>query len=396
MKARHNHLAFPLSSAIFAWLLSVAVVQAQSTWNGGGTPDGNFSNAANWDTAPTTGVGNTLNFDGSVNLNATNDINLTSADQTINFNATASAFTIWNNAIRMGGINNNSAVLQTIMPSLRLNGTRSINVGTAGLLLGQPVGSTGTGTRTVNKSGSGDLIVSGNAAAAGGGSSYNVTQGGLVFSNSTGQTTGAGGGGVSLANSGTTLQFNNAGAVTLGGAITTVSGSTVALNNSGAVTVTGGTTIAAGASLTGVGSLLGGAVSVSGTVAPGTSGIGTISVVNLTLAPGSTVTMDIDRNASQKADLISASGTLTFDGTLQVVNIGGTLQAGDVFDLFSGTLAGSFSSTDLPALNPGLTWDLSQLGTAGTIAVAPVPEPATAALLGLGASSLLLFRRRKV
>src|SRR5579885_906584 len=40
----------PLSSTIFMLLGAVAL--AQSTWTGGGAPDGNFSNTANWNTPP--------------------------------------------------------------------------------------------------------------------------------------------------------------------------------------------------------------------------------------------------------------------------------------------------------------------------------------------------------
>lgn len=383
--------------AISLSLLSAAISHAQSTWNGGATPNGNFS-AANWDVAPTSGAGNTLNFAGSINLNATNDITLTSADQVINFNAGASAFTIYGGAIRAGNIANNSSVLQTILPSLRLNGGRTFNVGTAGMLLGQPVGSTSTSGRTVTKTGTGDLTITGGTAVSGG-ANYTVSQGALVFANTTAANLGSAANGVSLGASGTTLRLNNSGTLSMGGAITTVSGSSVTLNNSAAVTVTGGTTIAAGANLTGAGNLGGGLVSVSGGVAPGISGIGTITVANLTLASGSTVTMELDRSAGQNADLLSASGTLTFNGngTLQVNNIGASLLEGDSFNLFDGTISGPFATVNLPILDAGLQWDESQLYTTGIIDIVAAPEPATFALLGMGGLVAgWQIRRRKV
>lgn len=375
-------------------LLSTMISHAQSTWNGGGAPDGNFTTAANWDVVPAGAT--TFNFAGSVNLNATNNLTLTAADSTINFNAGASSFAIWGGNIRIGGIANNSSVLQTIMQALTLNGTRTINVGTAGLILGAPAGSTSTSGRTVTKTGTGNLIILSALGPISGGSSYSVTQGGLVFSNATATTLGVGtANGVSLTASGTTLQFGNSGTLSMSGAITTVAGSSVTLNNSGNVTVTGGTTLT-GASLTGTGHLLGGTVSaVGGSVAPGNSGIGTIFVASLTLDAASTTTMEINR-AGEISDLISATGALTYGGNLTVNNIGATLLAGDSFDLFSGTISGSFASTTLPTLLPGLSWDTSQLNTAGIIDVTAVPEPATLALLGLGGlMAVWQIRRRK-
>ncbi len=381
-----------LLATVFLSQLAV-LAPAQSTWNGGGAPDGNFSTAANWDTAPVSGAGNTLNFAGNLNLNVTNDITLTSADTAINFNPGASAFTIWGNAIRAGGIANNSSVLQTIMPSLRLNGGRTFNTGSAGLLLGQPVGSTSTSARTVTKTGTGDLTILGGTASSGG-SSYSVSQGALVFANTTAASLGTGTAGIALSASGTSLRLNNSGTLSMVGVITTVSGAGIALNNSGAVTVTGGTTIASGASLMGAGKLGGGLISISGNVAPGLSGIGTMSVSSLTFGAGSSITMEIDRAASQNADLLSASGTLTYGGTLTIDNIGASLMAGDSFNLFDATLAGNFDATTMPSLDAGLQWDVSQFGSSGIISVMAVPEPTSIALLGIGMGMIIWQVRR--
>jgi hypothetical protein len=378
-------------------LLTTSVGNAAvSTWNGGASPDGFMGTAGNWDTPPASGAGNTLNFAGSLNLNATNNITLTSADQTINFNSGASAFTLWGSAVRAGGIANNSSVLQTINTQLRLNGGRTFNVGTAGIQLNQPVGSTSTSGRSVTKSGSGDLTIGGGTAMSGG-SGYSVSAGRLVFNGSSATSLGTGGNGISLTASGTSLVFNNSGTLTMVGAIGTVSGSSVVLNNAGAVTATGGSTIASGASLSGVGSLIGGTVSVSGDVAPGTSGIGTISVASLTLATGSSSTMEINRSAGQTADLISATGTVSFDGTLNVNNIGAALQSGDSFNLFdAGSFSGFFASTNLPSLGTGLGWDVTHLGDQGLISVITIPEPTVISLAGLaGLIALATYRRKQ-
>ena len=83
---------------------------------------------------------------------------------------------------------------------------------------------------------------------------------------------------------------------------------------------------------------------------------------------------------------------LTFGGTLNVTNIGGTLVNGDVFNLFDwGSTSGAFSSVNLPALTGSLAWDQSNLYTNGTIAV--IPEPRAALIGGIG--MLILLRRRR-
>jgi hypothetical protein len=374
--------------------LPLSLAKAQSTWNGGATPIGYFSASANWNTAPTSGGGNTLNFDGSIQLNATNDITLTSADQAINFNATASAFSIWGNAIRMGNIANNSSLLQTINAQLRANGGRTINAGTAGMQLSQPVGSTSTSGRAITKSGSGDLAI-GSGTALSGGASYTVSAGRLIFTGASATSLGSAANGVSLTASGTTLQLNNSGTLAMGGAISTVSSSSVVLNNTGAATISLGTTIASGANLTGTGSLLGGTVTVNGGIAPGISGIGTISIVNLILGSTATTTMKLDRSAGQNADLISASGSVTDGGSLVINNTGASLLSGDSFNLFDGTLSGTFASISLPTLDAGLNWDTSQLYSTGIISVIPTPEPTTATLLGGSVILGLLARRRR-
>jgi hypothetical protein len=61
-------------------------------------------------------------------------------------------------------------------------------------------------------------------------------------------------------------------------------------------------------------------------------------------------------------------------GTLTVTNIGGALQTGDSFQLFSGTNTGAFTMINLPALSStNLVWDISKLNSRGIIVVATVP-----------------------
>ena len=148
-------------------------------------------------------------------------------------------------------------------------------------------------------------------------------------------------------------------------------------------------TLGGSQTLKGNGSLIGNVVA-NGNVSPGAS-IGTLSLNgDLTLA--GTTTMELDRGAAgQTADLLAANNVY-LGGTLTIQNIGASLQAGDSFDLFNGTIHDNgFAWVPAFALDGGLSWDLSQLSASGIISVAAVPEPGFSALL-LGGLALLLAR----
>lgn len=107
-------------------------------------------------------------------------------------------------------------------------------------------------------------------------------------------------------------------------------------------------------------------------------------------------------NGGAHHDKIIFTGTVLFDAgaTLKVLTLDGFMpQSGQHFDLFDFTLApqGQFSAIALPDLAQGLSWDVSQLYTAGEISVAgvpsAVPEPSTWAVL-LAGLSVLAWRRR--
>jgi hypothetical protein len=90
---------------------------------------------------------------------------------------------------------------------------------------------------------------------------------------------------------------------------------------------------------------------------------------NLALATGSTSVFTINRFNQTGTNLLCL-GSLTFGGQLIVNNFSGALQAGDTFKLFafSGN-PGSFANLTLPALDPGLAWNTSNLAVDGTISV---------------------------
>ena len=150
-----------------------------------------------------------------------------------------------------------------------------------------------------------------------------------------------------------------------------------------------GLTITNGAALRGVGTVIG-ATTVHGELAPGFSAGTLIFSNDLTLA--GTTTLELFANTSN--DLVRVLGTLTYGGTLTVTNATGfSLAPGDTFDLFDFTGSpGGFVATNLPALSGGWTWDTSQLGTTGIIAV--IPEPGTFWLVALALAFAAARRRR--
>ena len=268
----------------------------------------------------------------------------------------------------------------------------------------------GNGNLTVNmNSTTNSVILSGNNSAYSGNWTNASTFGNIKILSGT--TNALGSGGVILVNSGSWLVFDstndlvvnnlisgpgsvvkqNTNTVTLNGNNTftgslLISGGVLQLGAGGSIggaptiqlsngaildvtAVSGGFTVGSAQKLSGVGNVLGNAT-VNGTVSPGP--LGTLNFAgSLTLS--GTAIMELNRTNTQNADLISAA-TLALSGTLtvtKVTNIGGTLLAGDSFQLFSGTITGTFAATNLPALSPAnLYWDTSKLNSQGILTVA--------------------------
>ena len=160
----------------------------------------------------------------------------------------------------------------------------------------------------------------------------------------------------------------------------------------------GATTVAAAGTLGGAGTV-GGATTVTGLLDPGAAAgaIGTLTFSSsLLLNPASATTFQLDRTAGQNTDLLNVGGTLTLDGTANIVNIGSPLLAGDLFDLFnSPAILGGFGTVNLPALDPGLSWDTSIFNTTGILSVIAVPEPSSMTLAGIAGLAILIAKRRK-
>jgi hypothetical protein len=98
-----------------------------------------------------------------------------------------------------------------------------------------------------------------------------------------------------------------------------------------------------------------------------------LTVSNAVTLQGEAV-MQLNNTNTPTNDRLVAN-SVNFGGTLIVTNIGGSLQAGNSFILFTGTRSGSFSSVVLPPLSAGLGWNTNNLTVNGTISVVAVPRP---------------------
>jgi autotransporter-associated beta strand protein len=196
-------------------------------------------------------------------------------------------------------------------------------------------------------------------------------------------------------------------------------------SNSGAVTVSAGTlkvngvlgsgslSVAAAAWLMGTGTI-NGPVTVSGTLAPGSSP-GVLALGSLMLTDTSTAVIEIasagTRGTAYDGISILDAGGLTYGGTMALAFGGSAIANDTTFDVFSftGSSAGSLAAIESTGFYAG-TWTSLGSGTfrlvsgsqtltfsqsSGDIIV--VPEPAAIALVGLtlGAGSLALLRRRR-
>lgn len=313
--------------------------------------------------------GGTLAVTGTTTIN--NAIVLGGSNGTVNVGA---------NVTVSGGVSGAGNLTKTGASTLTLSGTNSYtgtttvtggtlsvstdgNLGTGAVVLnGGGLTVTGatsldndiSGTSGLTKSGSGTVTLAGT----------NTYTGGTTINDGTLQVTGgnalADAGAVSVA-AGATLDLNGSnetiGSLTGSGTLNIGSGTltltdSASTNFSGSIsgsgTISGGGTytVASGATLGGTSSFST-AVTVQngGTIAPGNSP-GILSTGNLTLASGSTATMEIDgTDAGTGYDQINVTGTVTIsDATLNVV-LGYTPATGDSYTLINNDLADGVTGT---------------------------------------------------
>ena len=179
----------------------------------------------------------------------------------------------------------------------------------------------------------------------------------------------------------------NSGSLTLS-ALNTYTGATT--NSRGNLFVNGsiaGTLVVNGGTLSGTGSIAGDATLPAGELSPGSAVANSIGALsfggNLTLGSHLLTLMEIDA-VTQTNDRVNVAATLTYGGTLDVVNLEGSLSRSQSFKLFNAaSYAGSFSTLSLPSLDPGLAWNTDHL-TNGILSVVPIPEMVSITNLGGG------------
>jgi autotransporter-associated beta strand protein len=158
-------------------------------------------------------------------------------------------------------------------------------------------------------------------------------------------------------------------------------------------------TLASGQTLAGIGLINGNLVVSSGaTISPagsnttigittGTNSTGAISASSAVTLSGTTV---IKLNGSGVNDQVQAGTTITYGGTLNLVNISGSpLAAGNSFQIFTAAnYAGSFVSLNPATPGNGLSWNTNQLST-GLLTVAGGPLQPTLTSVSVSSGDLI-------
>ncbi|MEI6949726.1 autotransporter-associated beta strand repeat-containing protein [Paraflavisolibacter sp. H34] len=135
----------------------------------------------------------------------------------------------------------------------------------------------------------------------------------------------------------------------------------------------GAVTVASGATLGGTGFIKGAITVQSGAkLQPGSNGIGTLTdSTSVTFASGAIAEMEVNTSASVY-DQLKVTGSIAYNGKLVLSKTDNVdFVIGDQFRLFDATsYSGAFTSIEPAVPGPGLKWDLSELGTTGTLKVA--------------------------
>jgi hypothetical protein len=106
-------------------------------------------------------------------------------------------------------------------------------------------------------------------------------------------------------------------------------------------------------------------------------------------------TLQLNLSDPTKYDVLHVTGSAALGGTLSVTFAVGAAapQVGDVYHLLdAASISGSFSTIQLPPLDPSMAWDTSQLYTTGSLAIVAVPEPASVTMFVIGLAAMFACR----
>jgi fibronectin-binding autotransporter adhesin len=235
--------------------------------------------------------------------------------------------------------------------------TNTVNAGNIGLAQGL----------TVNTPLAGDAVAIssqlGATSVLGGG----LTKNGLGTLTLSGSSTYTGG---TTVNDGTLILGSTS---ALGTGSATITGGSLDL---GGQTITNAVSIGTAGALTGNGST--GAATLAGSVTPGGSGSGLITMASASVNSTSAIALQLAATGTRGADYdaLTVSGVLALDGTVTVALNGLTPANGQSFDLIDST--GSIDVTNftvatdlvLPALGGSLVWDTSAFVSTGVVSIA--------------------------
>lgn len=287
-------------------------------------------------------------------VNIRNTSVTTAGGATLQLDGTAGGIVVTQNISATCRNNSTVPTFESLAGTNTLAGTNCIQVGGTNVIYQSDAGSllqitapiqyvgTLTSARTFTFTGAGDIAVSGAILA-----SSNAAPSGVMKT---------GGGTLTLSGANT---YTN-GTVVLSG-ILNYNGSV----NTGRVTVASGT-------LGGTGTI-GGAVTIQsgGTLAPGSSGIGTLTINNALTNTG-TVFIRLNKSgATLTNSIVKGVSNFSIGGTLSVSNVGtGIVTVGDSFKLFSATNAtGSFAAITPATPGVGLKWNTNTLAANGILSV---------------------------
>ena len=132
--------------------------------------------------------------------------------------------------------------------------------------------------------------------------------------------------------------------------------------------------VATGGTLGGTG-VVNGLLTIDGTLAPGTT-VGTLTVnSNVTFNPSATFLVEL--GGSNACDLLNVSLDVSAAGTLKVALTNGHVPAaGNSYTVLTAfTINDNFTSNDLPALDPGLAWSVTNTGYSIVLSVSSNVAP---------------------